>query len=197
MIVHCINCKSKFPVPQDEIFLEGKLLKCKNCHQEWIYVSKSQNLEKKIYSLDLNLSKTEHRLKEQRKNLEEKIIGLEKDLKNKTNELSRQNAVQEKISQYDKRITDIEKINSENSDFEIIKSKLEKKLTTVESDLKNININIEKKSNYLDMKINSINDIKINTNNLEEFKNIDQIDKNKNEVLDSTKKDKKRPFWRG
>ena len=79
----------------------------------------------------------------------------------------------------------------------LIKSKLEKKLTTVESDLKNININIEKKSNYLDMKINSINDIKFNTKNLEEFKNIDQIDKNKNEVLDSTKKDKKRPFWRG
>ena len=44
MILHCKNCKEKFSIMEDESEIEGNLVHCKHCHQEWIYESKSKSV---------------------------------------------------------------------------------------------------------------------------------------------------------
>ena len=52
MILHCKNCKEKFSIMGDEAKIEGNLVRCKHCHEEWIYESKSKyfsiNLQKRL-----------------------------------------------------------------------------------------------------------------------------------------------------
>ena len=46
MILHCKNCKKKFSTIEEDSYLEGRIVKCRFCNEEWIYESKSKYLEK-------------------------------------------------------------------------------------------------------------------------------------------------------
>ena len=41
MNLNCKYCEYKLDVDRDELSIEGKLMQCVNCNQEWIYGSKS------------------------------------------------------------------------------------------------------------------------------------------------------------
>ena len=51
MILHCKNCKKKFSSMEEESNIEGKIVKCRYCNEEWIYESKSKYLENDFFSI--------------------------------------------------------------------------------------------------------------------------------------------------
>ena len=58
MLLDCKNCKKKFTLIDDEIKLEGQLVKCIHCNQEWIY-EKYNYLENRLTTLNQDLYRTE------------------------------------------------------------------------------------------------------------------------------------------
>ena len=45
MMIHCKNCKKKFYLIDEGPDMEGKLIKCKHCNEQWIYETKTKYLE--------------------------------------------------------------------------------------------------------------------------------------------------------
>ena len=154
MLLDCKNCKKKFTLIDDEIKLEGQLVKCIHCKQEWIY-EKYNYLENRLTTLNQDLYRTEVELNEQNNKHSEKIDQLEKDLKLKKEQQSKQKLLEDKIALYEKRITETEKSNSEQADLEIKISKMESEVEKASENIFTKNKDIEKKANYLEMKIKS------------------------------------------
>ena len=183
MLLDCKNCKKKFTLIDDEIKLEGQLVKCIHCKQEWIY-EKYNYLENRLTTLNQDLYRTEVELNEQNNKHSEKIDQLEKDLKIKKDELIKQKLLEERIGAFEKRITDTEKKNSEQADLEIKISKMENEVQNVSENIFTRGKNIEKKANYIEMKINSYSEENKNIkNNINKVIKKNIIDDNKSEVV--------------
>ena len=158
MLLDCKNCNNKFNLDDDHNLEDQLSVQCPHCKEKWIYESPSNFLENRLAELDQDLYKTELKLNETHNKHSEKIETLEKNLKNKREELSKQILLEEKIALYEKRITETEKSNSEQADLEIKISKMENEVENVSENIFAKNKDIEKKANYLEMKINSYKD---------------------------------------
>jgi predicted Zn finger-like uncharacterized protein len=155
MLLECKYCNTKFAVNAEEVGFDGRLIKCENCQKEWFQESKSQYLEKKLIELDQNLHSTEVHLIEQKNIHNDKIAKLENSLKAKKEELTKQKLLEERIVLFEKRIIDTEKEIAAQALVEnrIIQLEKEIKQNSFDSFVKNTNL--EKKANYLQMKIHS------------------------------------------
>jgi len=200
MIINCKNCKKNFLLNKSELDLEGTLITCEHCKEEWIYETKTHHLENRLTQLDNDLNKKELNLNELNIKHNKRIELLEKDLKIKSNELYKQRLLEEKIATFEKRITDTEKLNSQQADLEIQTDKLEKEVKITSENIILKNKDIEKKANYLEMKISAydfdnMNKLKktiaINdkNNDVVNLSNYDQEEKN------TKNKNKTRFFW--
>ena len=158
MLLDCKNCNNKFTLEEDESKLEGQVVKCPSCKEEWVFESKSNYLENRLAELDQDLYKTELQLNNLNNKHSGKIDQLEKDLKLKKEQQSKQKLLEDKIGLYEKRITETEKSNSEQADLEIKISKMESEVEKASENIFTKNKDIEKKANYLEMKINSYKD---------------------------------------
>ena len=157
MLIHCKYCQSKFAINAEEVGFDGRLVKCENCQKEWFQESKSKSLEKKLIELDRNLHATEQRLTEQKNNHNDKIIKLEKSLKAKKEELGKQKLLEDRIGLFEKRIVDTEKEIEEQALIENRISQLENEIKKNSHDSFIKNTALEKKTNDLQIKIQSDN----------------------------------------
>ncbi len=157
MLIHCKYCQSKFAINAEEVGFDGRLVKCENCQKEWFQESKSKSLEKKLIELDRNLLATEQRLTEQKNNHNDKIIKLEKALKAKKEELAKQKLLEDRIGLFEKRIVDTEKEIEEQALIENRISQLENEIKKNSHDSFIKNTALEKKTNDLQIKIQSDN----------------------------------------
>jgi len=192
MILECKKCKNKFTLVEDDISLEGKLITCEHCKEEWIYQSMTVYLESRLAELDQDLKKKEIKINDLNIKHTEKIHQLEIDLKIRKEELNKQKLLEERISTFEKRVTDTEKLNIVQANLETEIAQMETEMKKTSENILTKNENIEKKTNYLEMKINSYKDknsesIKVNDKHTDvvNFKNYDQEDKKK----------KKYSFW--
>ena len=157
MLIHCKYCQSKFAINAEEVGFDGRLVKCENCQKEWFQESKSKSLEKKLIELDRNLHATEQRLTEQKNNHNDKIIKLEKALKAKKEELGKQKLLEDRIGLFEKRIVDTEKEIEAQALIENRISQLENEIKKNSHDSFIKNTALEKKTNDLQIKIQSDN----------------------------------------
>ena len=157
MDLDCKNCKSKISISDDENALEGKLISCSLCKDEFIYHSKTFFLESRLTELDNNLAKKESDIHQQNSLYNDKIKLLELELLDKKNELEKQAVLEKKIYNFENRITETEKLNSHQADLETKIFNLEKNLKKISDDILDKNANFEKKANYLEMKATSTN----------------------------------------
>ena len=157
MLIHCKYCESKFAINAEEVGFDGRLVKCENCQKEWFQESKSKSLEKKLIELDRNLLATEQRLTEQKNNHNDKILKLEKSLKAKKEELDKQKLLEDRIGLFEKRIVDTEKEIEEQALIENRISQLENEIKKNSHDSFIKNTALEKKTNDLQIKIQSDN----------------------------------------
>ena len=180
MILHCKNCKNKFSIIKEEINIEGKIVQCRHCNEQWIYESKTRYLENRLGELGDDLNKTEIKLNIKKDEHKDKITNLENDLKIKIEELNKQKKLEEKVLAFEKRLSNTEKSNSEQKELATKISNIEHQ---IESTLENIytkNQDIEKKTNYIESKINLYN----REENLNNHENLDKIKVNSNDVVD-------------
>jgi len=179
MLIDCKYCDNKFAVNAEEAGFDGRLIKCENCQKEWFQESKPQYLEKKLIELDQNLHATEVHLIDQKNIHNDKIEKLENALKVKKEELNKQKLLEERIGLFEKRITETEKEIAAQALVEnrIIQLEKEIKQNSLDSFVKNTNL--EKKANYLQMKIYSegVND---RLDNLE-----NEVHKTQEETIDN------------
>ena len=157
MLIHCKYCKSEFAINAEEVGFDGRLVKCEKCQKEWFQESKSKSLEKKLIELDRNLHATEQRLTEQKNNHNDKIVKLEKSLKAKKEELDKQKLLEDRIGLFEKRIVDTEKEIKEQALIENRISQLENEIKKNSHDSFIKNTALEKKTNDLQIKIQSDN----------------------------------------
>jgi predicted Zn finger-like uncharacterized protein len=155
MLIHCKYCQSKFAINAEEVGFDGRLVKCEKCQKEWFQESKSKSLEKKLIELDRNLHATEQRLTEQKNNHNDKIIKLEKALKTKKEELAKQTLLEDRIGLFEKRIVDTEKEIEAQALIENRISQLENEIKKNSHDSFIKNTALEKKTNDLQIKIQS------------------------------------------
>ena len=206
MLLDCKKCNNKFTLDEDEYKLEGQKVKCLHCKEEWVYVSKSNYLENRLAELDQDLHRTELKLNNLSNKHAEKVDQLEKDLKIKKEQQSKQQLFEDKIALYEKRITETEKSNSEQADLEIKITKMENEVEKVTESIFTKDKDIEKKANYLEMKIKSYKDDekkvrpkKIETYNSESdvvnFKSFEQEEKKNKEQTTKEIKKKANFFW--
>jgi len=206
MLLDCKNCNSKFTLDEDEYKLEGQKVKCLHCKEEWVYVSKSNYLENRLAELDQDLHRTELKLNNLSTKHIEKVDQLEKDLKIKKEQQSKQKLLEDKIAAYEKRITETEKSNAEQADLEIKITQMENEVEKVAENIFTKDKDIEKKANYLEMKIKSYKDDldkerqkKIETYNGESevvnFNSFEQEGKKNKEEPTKEKKKKANFFW--
>ena len=206
MLLECKNCNNKFTLEEDEHKLEGQKVKCLHCKEEWVYVSNSNYLENRLAELDQDLHRTELKLNNLSTKHIEKVDQLEKNLKIKKEEQTKQKLLEDKIALYEKRITETEKSNAEQADLEIQITKMENEVDTVTENIFIKNKDIEKKANYLEMKIKSYKDDldrerqkKIETYKSESevvnFKSFEQEEKKNKEKPTEKIKKKANFFW--
>ena len=157
MLIHCKYCQSKFAINAEEVGFDGRLVKCENCQKEWFQESKSKSLEKKLIELDRNLLATEQRLTEQKNNHNDKILKLEKSLKAKKEELEKQKLLEDRIGLFEKRIVDTEKEIEAQALIENRISQLENEIKKNSHDSFIKSTALEKKTNDLQIKIQSDN----------------------------------------
>ena len=157
MLIHCKYCQSKFAINAEEVGFDGRLVKCENCQKEWFQESRSKSLEKKLIELDRNLLATEQRLTEQKNNHNDKILKLEKSLKAKKEELDKQKLLEDRIGLFEKRIVDTEKEIEAQALIENRISQLENEIKKNSHDSFIKNTALEKKTNDLQIKIQSDN----------------------------------------
>ena len=208
MITNCKKCRTEIILNNQKIDIEGVLITCDNCKEEWIYHSRSYFLESRLAELDRELDTKVSSINKQNKIHSDKILTLKKDLENKKNELNKQTELEKKVSNFETRITVTEKLNSDQAHLESEIFQLEKDLIKTAEDIASKNLSIEKKANYLEMKIgadeeNSSNEKKIGAHE-EKSSNEKKIGVNDNNsgVVDFVKYDdkqnkqvKKKSFW--
>jgi len=194
MIITCKKCHNTFPLNKSEAELTNELIRCQHCNVEFVYESKSNLLESRLIELGEELKKKEKNLIEQNTDHSEKIAQLEKNLIIKKEELDKQETLEKKIILFEQRITDTERLNSQQADLELKRNKLENEVKKTLDNISIKNKSIEKKTNYLEMKINPYenineinNQIAVNeiNNDVVDLKTYDQKEMNKKKESNS------------
>jgi len=156
MHLYCQNCRNKITITEDEGTLEGQLITCNLCKEEFIYHTRTFFLESRLTELDKDLYKKESHIYDQNNLYNEKIKSLELELINKKKELEKQNLLEQKITDFENRVTETEKLASHQADLETKIFELEKKVKKTSEDILDKNASFEKKANYLEMKASTI-----------------------------------------
>ena len=117
MIINCRKCTTQIDLKDRDSNIEGKLIICDNCKEEWIYHSQSYFLEGRLTALGLKLDTKESSINKQNEIYSEKILILKNDLENKK-KLNKQIELEKKVSLFENRITVTEKLNSDQAHLE-------------------------------------------------------------------------------
>ena len=165
MMIRCKNCRQKFYIMNEGSELEGQLIKCKHCNDQWIHESRTMYLENRLAELNKDLDNTENIINLKKKNHHEKINQLHNDLKIKKEELDKQALLQEKVNIFESRLKNVEKLNSEELELGSEINKIENRIKTTSENILTQNNDIETKTNYLETKITSYNDEHIEKKN--------------------------------
>jgi hypothetical protein len=137
--------------------LEGKVVQCKYCNEQWLFESKTKYLENRLDELNSDLDNTELKINLRKKEFQNKINLLEDDLKIKKSELEIQKLLQDKVSTFENRLKETEKLNAEELSLNEKIGKIKKQIRVTANNISNFNKDIEEKTNYLETKINSYN----------------------------------------
>ncbi len=137
--------------------LEGKVVQCKYCNEQWLLESKTKYLENRLDELNSDLDNTELKINLRKKEFQNKINLLEDDLKIKKSELEIQKLLQDKVSTFENRLKETEKLNAEELSLNEKIGKIKKQIRVTANNISNFNKDIEEKTNYLETKINSYN----------------------------------------
>ena len=169
-MVHCKNCKKKFYVMNEGSELEGKVIECKFCNEKWLYESQTKYLENRLIELNSDLDETEAKINLRKKDYQDNINKLENDLKIKKDELDTQKILQDKVTAFENRLKDTEKLNSEGLKLNDKISKIKKEIRTTSENISSSNKDIEEKTNYLESRVNSYNENNAQDNQSRDFK---------------------------
>ena len=156
-MIHCNNCKKKFYLINENSELEGKIVQCKYCNEKWLYESKTKYLENRLTALNTDLDNAESKINLRKKECQEKITKLEEDLDLKKNEFELQKILQDKVSVFENRLKETEKLNSEELELNDKVGKVKKQIRTTTENISSYNKDIEEKTNYIESRINSFN----------------------------------------
>ena len=156
-MIHCNNCKKKFYLINENSELEGKIVQCKYCNEKWLYESKTKYLENRLAELNTDLDNAESKINLRKKECQEKITKLEEDLDLKKNEFELQKILQDKVSVFENRLKETEKLNSEELELNDKVGKVKKQIRTTTENISSYNKDIEEKTNYIESRINSYN----------------------------------------
>ena len=156
-MIHCNNCKKKFYLVNENSELEGKIVQCKYCNEKWLYESKTKYLENRLTALNTDLDNAESKINLRKKECQEKITKLEEDLDLKKNEFELQKILQDKVSVFENRLKETEKLNSEELELNDKVGKVKKQIRTTTENISSYNKDIEEKTNYIESRINSYN----------------------------------------
>ena len=156
-MIHCNNCKKKFYLINENSELEGKIVQCKYCNEKWLYESKTKYLENRLAALNTDLDNAESKINLRKKECQEKITKLEEDLDLKKNEFELQKILQDKVSVFENRLKETEKLNSEELELNDKVGKVKKQIRTTTENISSYNKDIEEKTNYIESRINSYN----------------------------------------
>ena len=155
MMIHCKNCKQKFYIMNEDSELEGKVIQCKYCNDQSIYESKTVYLENRLQELNKDLDSAEKKITYKKKEHQDRIDQLHKDLQEKKDELKKQTLLQNKVNDFESRLKETEKLNLEEVELGNEIKKMTNKIRTTSENISNQNKDIEKKTNYLETRINS------------------------------------------
>tara|TARA_B100001057_G_scaffold348052_1_gene349382 strand:+ start:720 stop:1322 length:603 start_codon:yes stop_codon:yes gene_type:complete len=150
--------------------LEGKVIECKFCNEKWLYESQTKYLENRLIELNSDLDETEAKINLRKKDYQDNIDKLENDLKTKKDELDTQKILQDKVTAFENRLKDTEKLNSEGLKLNDKISKIKKEIRTTSENISSSNKDIEEKTNYLESRVNSYNENNAQDNQFRDFK---------------------------
>ena len=156
-MIHCNNCKKKFYLINENSELEGKSVQCKYCNEKWLYESKTKYLENRLAALNTDLDNAESKINLRKKECQEKITKLEEDLDLKKNEFELQKILQDKVSVFENRLKETEKLNSEELELNDKVGEVKKQIRTTTENIYSYNKDIEEKTNHIESRINSYN----------------------------------------
>ena len=194
MMIHCKNCKKKFYHSNENDELEGKVIQCKFCDEQWLYVTRTKYLENRLIELNQDLDNTESKINLRKIEIQDQINKLDEDLNNKKTELDEQKLLIDKVTAFENRLKETEKLNAEELELQTKAGKIKKQIKATSDNIANQNKDIEEKANYLESKINSYNKEEIFENkSLDQKKsktvNSDVIDINVNKNFNKLKDD--------
>ena len=156
-MIHCKNCKKKFYHSNDNDELEGKVIQCKFCDEQWLYVTRTKYLENRLIELNQDLDNTESKINLRKIEIQDQINKLDEDLNNKKTELDEQKLLIDKVTAFENRLKETEKLNAEELELQTKAGKIKKQIKATSDNIANQNKDIEEKANYLESKINSYN----------------------------------------
>ena len=194
MMIHCKNCKKKFYHSNENDELEGKVIQCKFCDEQWLYVTRTKYLENRLIELNQDLDNTESKINLRKIEIQDQINKLDEDLIKKKTELDEQKILIDKVTAFENRLKETEKLNAEELELQTKAGKIKKQIKATSDDISNQNKDIEEKANYLESKINSYNKDEIFENkSLDKIKsktvNNDVVDININKNFNKLKND--------
>ena len=156
-MIHCNNCKKKFYHSNDNDELEGKVIQCKFCDEQWLYVTRTKYLENRLIELNQDLDNTESKINLRKIEIQDQINQLDDDLNKKKTELDEQKLLIDKVTAFENRLKETEKLNAEELELQTKAGKIKKQIKATSDNIANQNKDIEEKANYLESKINSYN----------------------------------------
>jgi len=157
MMIHCKSCKKKFYHSNENDELEGKVIQCKFCDEQWLYVTRTKYLENRLIELNQDLDNTESKINLRKIEIQDQINQLDEDLNKKKTELDEQKLLIDKVTAFENRLKETEKLNAEELELQMKAGKIKKQIKATSDDISNQNKDIEEKANYLESKINSYN----------------------------------------
>ena len=156
-MIHCKSCKKKFYHSNENDELEGKVIQCKFCDEQWLYVTRTKYLENRLIELNQDLDNTESKINLRKIEVQDQINQLDEDLNKKKIELDEQKLLIDKVTAFENRLKETEKLNDEELELQKKAGKIKKQIKATSDDISNQNKDIEEKANYLESKINSYN----------------------------------------
>lgn len=156
-MIHCKKCKKKFYHSNENDELEGKVIQCKFCDEQWLYVTRTKYLENRLIELNQDLDNTESKINLRKIEIQDQINKLDEDLNNKKTELDEQKLLIDKVTAFENRLKETEKLNAEELELQTKAGKIKKQIKATSDNISNQNKDIEEKANYLESKINSYN----------------------------------------
>ena len=156
-MIHCKSCKKKFYHSNENDELEGKVIQCKFCDEQWLYVTRTKYLENRLIELNQDLDNTESKINLRKIEIQDQINQLDEDLSKKKTELDEQKLLIDKVTAFENRLKETEKLNAEELELQMKAGKIKKQIKATSDDISNQNKDIEEKANYLESKINSYN----------------------------------------